>query len=98
VAKLQFLGELRWFRMGVSKKWLLLGDFNMILQAADKNNCNLNRRLMGAFRDLIRDLELKELNLRGRKFTWSNDHTQTRIWNSGKPVTLETSGVMKFVK
>jgi hypothetical protein len=30
-------------------KWIVLGDFNMILQAADKSNDNLNRRLMGAF-------------------------------------------------
>ena len=51
----------------------------MILQARDKSNSNLNRRLMGAFRDLIQDLHLKELNLRGRKFTWSNDRTHTRI-------------------
>jgi hypothetical protein len=34
---------------------------------------------MGAFQDVVRDLELKKLNLRGRKFTWSNDRTQTRI-------------------
>ena len=27
----------------------------------------------------INFLELKELNLRGRKYTWSNDTTQTRI-------------------
>lgn len=30
--------------------WLVLGDFNMILWAADKNNSNLNRRMMGKFR------------------------------------------------
>jgi exonuclease III len=77
--KLQFLGELRWVRHSVTDKWLILGDFNLILQAEDKSNDNLNRRLMGAFRDVVRDLELKELNLRGRKFTWSNDRTQTRI-------------------
>jgi hypothetical protein len=63
----------------VSEKWLLIGDFNLILQARDKSNNNLNRRLMGAFRDAIHDLELKELNLLGRKFTWSNDRTHTRI-------------------
>jgi hypothetical protein len=34
---------------------------------------------MGAFREVVRDLQLKELNLRGRKFTWTNDRTQTRI-------------------
>lgn len=78
-AKMQFLGELRWLQQSVSDKRLILGDFNMILQAEDKSNTNLNRRLMGAFRHVVRDLALKELQLRGRKFTWSNNHTQTRI-------------------
>jgi hypothetical protein len=78
-AKLQFLGELRWLQQIVCDKWLIVGDFNMILTAADKSNDILNRRLMGAFREVVRDLALKELNLRGRKFTWSNNHTQTRI-------------------
>ena len=77
--KIQFLGELRWISHDVLDRWLLIGDFNLILRASDKSNATLNRRLMGAFRDLVQDLQLKELNLRGRKFTWSNDHTQTRI-------------------
>jgi len=76
---LQFLGELRWISQDVLDKWLIIGDFNLILHASDKSNDNLNRHLMGAFRDLVHDLNLKELNLRGRKFTWSNDRTQTRI-------------------
>jgi hypothetical protein len=76
---LQFLGKLRWIKQAVSEKWLIIGDFNMILNASDKSNAILNRRLMGAFREVVRDLELKELNLRGRKFTWSNNRTQTRI-------------------
>lgn len=78
-AKLQFLGELRWLQYSVTDKWLIIGDFNMTLQAADKSNNNLNRRLMGAFRDVVRDLALKELNLQGRKFTRTNDRTHTRI-------------------
>jgi hypothetical protein len=78
-AKLQFLAELRGLKHRVSDKWLLTGDFNMILSAADKSNAILNRRLMGEFREAVNDLELKELNLQGRKFTWSNNHTQTRI-------------------
>ena len=77
--KLMFLAELRWMKQVVSDNWLLIGDFNLILHAADKSNTNLNRRLMGAFRDVVQDLDLIELNLRGRKFTWSNDRTQTRI-------------------
>lgn len=45
--KLQFLGELRWMQHLVSDRWLVLGDFNLILQASDKINDNLNRWLMG---------------------------------------------------
>lgn len=51
----------------------------MILHASDKSNSNLNRQLMGSFREVVRDLELKELNRRGRKFTWTNERTHTRI-------------------
>ena len=67
------------FSTTVSDKWLLIGDFNLILDASNKSNANLNRRLMCAFRDAIQELELRELNLRGRKITWSNDSTQIRI-------------------
>ena len=77
--KLEFLRELRAISTIVSDKWLLIGDFNLILDARDKSNSNLNRRLMSVFRDAVQDLELRELNLRGRKFSWSNDSTQTRI-------------------
>jgi len=52
--------------------WTVLGDFNLITSEEDKNNGNLNRAMMGRFCRLINDLELKELSLHGRKFTWSN--------------------------
>jgi hypothetical protein len=60
----------------------MLGDFNLIYQAEDKNNSNLNCRLMGSFKDAIDDLRLKEIKLNGRSFTWSNEQdnpTMTRI-------------------
>jgi hypothetical protein len=60
-------------------KWIIIGDLNMILSVVDKSNDNLNKRLMGDFRAVVRDLELKELSLRGRKFMWSDNQTQTRI-------------------
>ena len=74
--KLQFLQELKGWKDIVGGKWLVIGDFNLILNAADKSNSNLNRRLMGEFRSVVNDLDLMELSLRGRKFTWSNDMTQ----------------------
>jgi hypothetical protein len=49
--------------------WLILEDFNLIYQAEDKNNSNLNRRLMGAFKAAIDDFNLKEIGLNGRRFT-----------------------------
>ena len=52
---------------------MLCGDFNLILCDEDKNNSNLNRRMMGRFRRLVNDLALKEVYLNGRRFTWSNE-------------------------
>ena len=76
---IEFLRELRALKSVVGQKWLVIGDFNLILTAEDKSNNNLNRRLMGEFRSTLNYLELKEINLRGRKYTWTNDTTQTRI-------------------
>jgi hypothetical protein len=52
------------------------GDFNLILDAAAKNNTRLNHRMMGQFRDLLNDLELKEQVLIGRRYTWTNERRQ----------------------
>jgi hypothetical protein len=44
----------------------------MIYQACDKNNGRLNRGIMRDFRSVLDDLQLEELHLSGRLFTWSN--------------------------
>jgi hypothetical protein len=36
------------------------GDFNLIVDAADKNSACLNHRIMGGFRHLLNELELTE--------------------------------------
>lgn len=62
--------------------WLLLGDFNLILNAQDKNNTCLNLTLINIFRATIDNLELARIELRGRKYTWCNDQqspTMTKI-------------------
>ena len=41
-AKLQFLQELKNIPPPDHNRWLILGDFNLIYQAEDKNNSNLN--------------------------------------------------------
>ncbi|KAG2601152.1 hypothetical protein PVAP13_5KG608321, partial [Panicum virgatum] len=49
--KLLFLQELKTWVDVVGDNWLVMGDFNLILSAADKSNANLNRRLMGEFKN-----------------------------------------------
>lgn len=71
--KILFLQELRDVRALCHGPWLVAGDFNLIYQAEDKNNANLNRAMMGRFRRLLDDCEIKEIPLLGRKFTWSNE-------------------------
>jgi hypothetical protein len=68
-----FLDELCQFHLSHAGPWLVIGDLNMIYQAADKNNDCLNRRLMGQFCLLLNDAILKEIHLTGRLFTWSNE-------------------------
>lgn len=80
--KLLFLDEIRSVRQHVMASWVILGDFNLIYRACDKNNARVNHRLMNRFRWILDELELKELHLHGRQFTWSSETdnpTQTKI-------------------
>jgi exonuclease III len=56
-----FLDELRGIRATHQGGWIVTEDFNMIYQAADKNNPNVSRRAMGRFRRALDDMELREL-------------------------------------
>lgn len=71
--KLLFLDELRAIRTGCAGPWLIAGDFNLIYRAEDKNNPNVDRAMMGHFRRLINDLGLREIELLGRRYTWSSE-------------------------
>lgn len=71
--KLTFMEELKMLQPLVKPEWLMIGDFNIITKAADKNNANINKRLIGKFRAVLDFLHLKEMRLSGRKFTWSNE-------------------------
>lgn len=80
--KISFLEELSLRRLTCPWPWMLLGDFNMILHASEKNNANLNHNIMNHFRGFVDDHELKELYMHGRLFTRSNERevpTLTKI-------------------
>jgi hypothetical protein len=59
--KLKFLQELKAIPRPAHGRWLILSDFNLIYLVEDKNNSNLNHRLMGAFKAVIDELNIKEL-------------------------------------
>ena len=68
-----FLEELEAIRDSCSGPWAVCGDFNLILNEADKNNARINRANLSRFRRTVEDLELQDLHLHGRCFTWSNE-------------------------
>jgi exonuclease III len=68
-----FLNHLRHLKPHDDSPWLLLGDFNLIYKARDKNNHNINLRLMSRFKTTLDHCGLKELSLQNRKYTWSNE-------------------------
>jgi exonuclease III len=77
--KLQFLNELRTIRSACFGPWTIGGDFNLIYRAEDKNNSNLDRAMMGRFCRILNELNLSELPLMGRKFTWSNERASLTL-------------------
>ena len=71
--KISFLADLREVRSSCPGPFVLAGDFNMIYCSEDKNNDNVNRAMMGRFRRFVNELDLKEIPLWGRRYTWSNE-------------------------
>jgi len=70
--KVEFLAELRQFRDTSPGPWLICGDFNMIYRAQDKNNDRLDHRNMARFRRFIDSVQVQEINMVCRSFSWSN--------------------------
>jgi hypothetical protein len=69
--KIAFLEELKSLQ-GIQREWLICGGFNLIYKTEDKSNSKLNRRLMGRFKAVLDELELRELSLHARKSTWTS--------------------------
>ena len=72
VPKINFLAEVKAGVQLIQEPLAILGDFNLIVEVADKNNSAIDRGLMLAFRQFINDLQMKDLHMHGRRFTWCN--------------------------
>lgn len=78
-AKGEFLSELIRCQPAQHILWLCLGDFNLITDARDKNNDNVNRTMMRRFRQTLDTSELIELRLQNRRYTWSNGRARPTL-------------------
>jgi hypothetical protein len=82
--KVAFLQELSQLRVGRLGPWLLCGDFNFIYKVTDKNNGRTNHHLMGKVCRFLQDMELMELHLQGRLYTWSNEQAHPTLVRNDK--------------
>ncbi|XP_073357969.1 uncharacterized protein [Aegilops tauschii subsp. strangulata] len=76
---MDFLQELVDIRDLHAGPWLVADDFNLLVNQEDKRNASINRRMMGRFRAKLNMLELKELYLNGRRYTWSNERRHATL-------------------
>jgi hypothetical protein len=67
-----FIREITSLKQSSLQPWLIIGDFNLIYKDEDKSNGRLNRNMMARFKKALDHLEVKEIPLVGKKFTWSN--------------------------
>lgn len=58
---------------------MVVGDFNLLVNPKDKSNDMINRRILARFRAKLNTLELKELYLNGRRYTWSNERARATL-------------------
>jgi hypothetical protein len=66
------LDELMDVHASMLQQWCVVGFFNLIFKAVQKSNGRLNLRMMNKFRDILDTLELMEMQLSGRHYTWSS--------------------------
>jgi hypothetical protein len=56
--------------------FVLAGDFNLIRKASESNKVTKGSKWTGIFNAIIEHWELKDLEIAGRFFTWSNNHSE----------------------
>lgn len=75
--RLAFFTELRLIHSYGIAAWLLTGDFNLIRYRQEKIGPSFNIALSNRFNSLISTLQLLEISLYDRKFTWSKSINST---------------------
>jgi hypothetical protein len=68
----EFLGELEREVLACRFPVVVAGDFNLIRDARDKNNANLDWPRIHSFNDAIAAMSLREVTRVGARYTWTN--------------------------
>jgi exonuclease III len=72
VGKVDFVNCLYNFDTSTIEDWILAGDFNLIRSPEDRNRLGADINEMLLFNDLIQHLDLAEIQIQNRQYTWSN--------------------------
>jgi hypothetical protein len=64
--------EIRSIRLWWTGPRVFCGDFNALRKRSDKRGTSFDMRVSKHFNSMIEDLELIELSIQGKIFTWSN--------------------------
>jgi hypothetical protein len=68
------------YNQHVNNKWLLFGDFNMILSSHEKYGGNpMDNKLTTLFRNTLNHCDLQDLGYTGDIFTWNNKQSETQL-------------------
>lgn len=67
-----FLEEIGRFTSMINHPLVIGGDFNLIRSEEDKSSGNINWPRINLFNNAIADMELKEIERVGARFTWTN--------------------------
>lgn len=72
-AKLEFLQEMADIRDLHVGPWMIIEDFNILVNSEDKNNASINRWFISRLQSKLNWLELKEIYHNVRRYTWSSN-------------------------
>lgn len=70
--KEEFIREVSNLANHISIPWIMSGDFNLVRWLVDRSGNMRGFGLMFEFNDLIRELQLIDVQLQNRDYTWSN--------------------------
>ncbi|XP_075078411.1 uncharacterized protein LOC142164323 [Nicotiana tabacum] len=72
--------SLRNIEKQIKGAWLMMGDFNAVLEVDDRmNGREMQDHETKDFRELLEDCSLTELPTIGKSYTWTNSHVFSRI-------------------